>query len=159
MAVQFLINVALTILWCIITMSFSFGNFVLGFLFGTFAVFIMRPFLPGRFYLRPLFKSISLAFIFIIELIKANIHVFKIVISKEINITPAFFAYPTELTKAWEISLLSQMITLTPGTVVVAVSDDQKTLYIHAIDFSNLEDEIEGIRSSFEAAIKEVSIR
>ncbi|TDM12532.1 Na+/H+ antiporter subunit E [Macrococcus lamae] len=159
MAIQFLINVSLTMLWCMITMSFSFGNMVLGFIFGLFAVFIMRPFLPGRFYLRPLVKSIRLGFIFIIELFKANIHVFKIVISKEINITPAFFAYPTELTKDWEISLLSQMITLTPGTVVVAVSDDRKTLYIHAINFSNLEDEIEGIRSSFEAAIKEIGIR
>ncbi|KAA1042553.1 Na+/H+ antiporter subunit E [Macrococcus equipercicus] len=159
MAVQFLINLSLTLLWCLITMSFSFGNIVLGFLFGLFAVFVMRPFLPGRFYLRPLVKSIRLCIIFIIELVKANVQVFKIVLSKEIDISPAFFAYPTELTKDWEISLLSQMITLTPGTVVVAVSNDRKTLYIHAINFSNLEDEIEGIRSSFEAAIKEVGIR
>ncbi|TDL95476.1 Na+/H+ antiporter subunit E [Macrococcus brunensis] len=159
MAIQALINILLTVLWCLITLSFSFGNIVLGYLFGLFAVYVMRKFLPGRFYLRPFAKALRLGFIFLVELFKANLDVLKIVLAKKIDIEPAFFAYPTELTKDWEISLLSLLITLTPGTVVTAVSDDKKTLYIHAIDFSNLEDEIEGIRTSFEAAIKEVGVR
>ncbi|TDM03752.1 Na+/H+ antiporter subunit E [Macrococcus carouselicus] len=159
MAIQALINILLTVLWCLLTMSFSLGNMVLGYLFGLFAVYIMRNFLPGRFYLRPLFKSIRLGLIFFAELFKANIDVLKIVLGRKIDIQPAFFAYPTELTKDWEISLLSLLITLTPGTVVAAVSDDKKTLYIHAIDFSTLEEEIEGIRTSFENAIKEVGVR
>ncbi|TDM13376.1 Na+/H+ antiporter subunit E [Macrococcus bovicus] len=159
MAIQALINILLTVLWCLITLSFSFGNILLGYLFGLFAVYVMRKFLPGRFYLRPFVKALRLGVVFLIELFKANLDVLKIVLSKKIDIKPAFFAYPTELTKDWEISLLSLLITLTPGTVVTAVSDDKKTLYIHALDFSNLEDEIKGIRTSFEAAIKEVGVR
>lgn len=159
MAIQALINIALTLLWCLITTSFSLGNMVLGYLFGLLAIYLMRDFLPGRFYLRPFIKSLQLFWLFIVELFKANIHVLKIVTSKNLKVRPAFFAYPTELTKDWEIALLSQLITLTPGTVVVAVSDDKKTLFIHAIDFTTLEEEVEGIRTSFEAAIKEVGIR
>lgn len=159
MAIQALINVALTILWCLITSSFSFGNIVLGYLFGLFAVFVMREFLPGKFYLRPVLKCLQLAWIFNVELFKANIDVLKIVMAKKIDIQPAFFAYPLDVEKDWEISLLSLLITLTPGTIVVAVSDDRKTLYIHSIDFSTLEEEIEGIKTSFEEAIQEVGIR
>ncbi|MCE4955775.1 Na+/H+ antiporter subunit E [Macrococcoides caseolyticum] len=158
MAVQMLIHTGLVILWCILTGSVSFGNMLLGYIFGIIGIYIMRPFLPGHFYLLPFLKVIRLIGIFIIELFKANISVLKIVIAPKLEIQPAFFMYPTDLRKDWEISLLSLLITLTPGTVVVAVSDDKSKLYIHAINFSDLESEIEGIKHSFEDAIKEIGI-
>ena len=159
MAIQVLIHITLVALWCFLTGSASVGNMILGYLFGLAAMWMMRSMLPGKFYLRPLYKGFVLFNIFIIELFKANMNVLKIVLSPKIDITPAFFEYPTSLKKDWEISLLSLLITLTPGTVVVAVSDDKSKLYIHAIDFSDLESEIEGIKTSFEDAIKEVSVR
>ena len=70
---------------------------------------------------------------------------------------PMFFAMPTELEKDWEITLLSSLITLTPGTVVVHVSDDQRTLYIHAIDVDDVDEAIDSIKNTFEKAIMEVS--
>lgn len=158
MAIQMLIHTCLVILWCVLTGSVSFGNMLLGYIFGIVGLYIMRPFLPGGFYLIPFLKVIRLLFIFIVELLKANISVLKIVMARKIDIQPAFFVYPTELRKDWEISLLSLLITLTPGTVVVAVSDDKSKLYIHAIDFSDIDSEIEGIRTSFESAIKEIGI-
>lgn len=158
MAIQMLIHTSLVILWCVLTGSVSFGNMLLGYIFGIVGLYIMRPFLPGGFYLIPFLKVIRLLFIFIVELLKANISVLKIVMARKIDIQPAFFVYPTELRKDWEISLLSLLITLTPGTVVVAVSDDKSKLYIHAIDFSDIDSEIEGIRTSFENAIKEIGI-
>ncbi|WP_414043646.1 Na+/H+ antiporter subunit E [Macrococcus animalis] len=158
MAIQMIIHTGLVILWCILTGSVSFGNMLLGYLFGIIGIFIMRPFLPGGFYLLPFIKVISLFGIFIIELFKANLSVLKIVMSPKIDIQPAFFMYPTDLRKDWEISLLSLLITLTPGTVVVAVSDDKSKLYIHAIDFSDLDSEVKGIKYSFEKAIKEIGL-
>ncbi len=70
---------------------------------------------------------------------------------------PAFFKYETRLTQDWEITLLSSLITLTPGTVVVHVSDDNKFLFIHAIDAADVDETIASIRDSFEKAILEVS--
>ncbi|MCU7556385.1 Na+/H+ antiporter subunit E [Macrococcus capreoli] len=158
MAIQMMIHTGLVILWCILTGSVSFGNMLLGYLFGLCGIYIMRPFLPGGFYLVPFLKFIRLMGIFIIELLKANISVLKIVMAPKIDVQPAFFMYPTDLRKDWEISLLSLLITLTPGTVVVAVSDDNSKLYIHAINFSDLESEIKGIKHSFEDAIKEIGV-
>lgn len=56
----------------------------------------------------------------------------------------------------WQIVLLSNLITLTPGTVVLGISDDRTKIYIHAIDFSTTEDETEGIKSSLEKVVREV---
>ena len=56
--------------------------------------------------------------------------------------------YETDLKTDWQIVLLSNLITLTPGTVVLGISDDRKKIYIHAIDFSTKEEEVESIKSS-----------
>ncbi|UBH09250.1 Na+/H+ antiporter subunit E [Macrococcus armenti] len=159
MAIQLIIHIGLMIMWVIMTGSASLGNLILGYLFGLCAIYVMRPFLPGGFYLIPFLKVLRLFTIFIIELFKANIGVLKIVMAPKINIKPAFFTYETDLRKDWEISLLSLLITLTPGTVVVAVSDDKSKLYIHSIDFSDIESECASIKHSFEKAIKEIGIQ
>ena len=72
-------------------------------------------------------------------------------------IQPMIFALPTDLKHDWEITLLSSLITLTPGTLVLYVSDDQRTLYIHAIDVDDVDEAIDSIKNTFEKAIKEVS--
>ncbi|MFA0987608.1 Na+/H+ antiporter Mnh1 subunit E, partial [Staphylococcus aureus] len=69
---------------------------------------------------------------------------------------PGFFVYNTDLKKDWQIVLLSNLITLTPGTVVLGVSDDRTKIYIHAIDFSTKEQEVESIKTSLEKIVREV---
>ena len=87
----------------------------------------------------------------------SNISVLQVVLRPKMNIQPMIFALPTDLEHDWEITLLSSLITLTPGTIVLNVSDDQRTLYIHAIDVDDVDDAIDSIKNSFEKAIKEVS--
>ena len=98
----------------------------------------------------------KLTLIFFRELTLSNIAVLRVVLRPKMDIAPSIFAYPTDLRDDWEITLLSNLITLTPGTLVVHVSDDQRTLYIHAIDVDNIDDEIDSIKQTFEKAIKEV---
>lgn len=79
------------------------------------------------------------------------------VLRPKLDIRPGIFAMETKLTSDWEITLLANLITLTPGTLVVDVSPDNKTLYVHAVDIEDAEEAIEDIRGSFEKAIMEVS--
>ena len=87
----------------------------------------------------------------------SNISVLRVVLRPKMDIQPMIFALPTDLEHDWEITLLSSLITLTPGTIVLNVSDDQHTLYIHAIDVDDVDEAIDSIKNSFEKAIKEVS--
>ena len=112
--------------------------------------------MPGRFYLVRIYRIIVLILTFLSELIKANFDVLKIILKPSITNKPGFFVYETDLKTDWQIVLLSNLITLTPGTVVLGISDDRKKIYIHAIDFSTKEEEVESIKSSLEKVVRKV---
>lgn len=159
MAVQVVINLLLSFFWLLVTGSYTVNNFLLGFILGLLLVYLLRSVLPGRFYIITLYKVIKLIWVFLIELIKANIDVIRIVLQPSLKNEPAFFTYNTDLKTDWQVVLLSNLITLTPGTIVVGLSDDRTKIYIHAIDFGEKEEEIEGIKSSLEKVVREVGER
>lgn len=157
MAFQILLNVFLAFLWMFLQVSFNARTFIIGYLLGLLVLFCMRRFFTHRFYIHRVWAVTYLFFLFLIELIKANIDVLKLVLSPKLSMRPGIFAMETELKSDWEVTLLSNLITLTPGTLVIDVSDDNKTLYIHAIDISEVSEAVDSIKNSFEKAIMEVS--
>ncbi|MDQ0976414.1 multicomponent Na+:H+ antiporter subunit E [Neobacillus niacini] len=157
MAFQILLNMVLAFLWMFIKVSYDPISFIKGYIFGLLVIFVLRRYFASRFYLFRLWSFIKLIFIFIKELILSNIAIVKIVLKPKLDMRPAIFAMDTALTKDWQITLLSSLITLTPGTLVIDVSDDNKTLFIHAMNIGEVEDEINSIKNSFEKAILEVS--
>ncbi|MDU0356464.1 Na+/H+ antiporter subunit E [Staphylococcus pseudintermedius] len=156
MAIQIVINLFLAIFWLFVSDSYTMNAFVLGYLFALLLVFLMRKLLPGHFYVITLYKVIKLVFVFLLELIKANIDVLRIILQPRIKNESAFFVYETDLEHPWQVALLSNLITLTPGTVVIGVNDDMKRLYIHCLNFSTKEEEVAGIKGSLEKAVREV---
>jgi multicomponent Na+:H+ antiporter subunit E len=157
LAFQILLNVVLAFLWMFIKVSYDPISFIKGYIFGLLIIFVLRRSFGSRFYLFRLWSFIKLVFIFIKELILSNIAIVKVVLKPKLDMSPAIFAMDTELTKDWQITLLSSLITLTPGTLVIDVSEDNKTLFIHAMNIGEVEDEINSIKNSFEKAILEVS--
>lgn len=156
MAVQFIVNLLVAFIWLFVTDSYTLNNFVLGFLLGLILVYLLHRVIPGRFYLVRIYRIIVLILTFLNELIKANFDVLKIILKPKISNQPGFFVYETDLNTDWQIVLLSNLITLTPGTVVIGISDDRKKIYIHAIDFSTKEEEVESIKSSLEKVVRKV---
>lgn len=157
MAFQLLLNIFLAFVWMFLSGNFTASGLLVGFLLGLIAILAMRRFFNERLYIARFWAFTKLSILFLKELVLANIAVLKVVLKPQLTMEPAFFKYDTELTQDWEITLLSSLITLTPGTVVVHVSDDSKSLYIHAIDIGDVEQTIDSIRNSFEKAILEVS--
>ncbi|TRZ39706.1 Na+/H+ antiporter subunit E [Niallia circulans] len=156
MAFQILLNVFLGFMWMVMTVSFEPVAFLKGYLFGLLIIYIFRNFFSARFYLLRIVAVLKLAYIFIRELIGSNIAVVKTVLKPKLNMQPGIFAYPTILEKDWEITLLANLITLTPGTLVIEVSPDNKILYVHAIDINDAQESIDSIKGTFEKAILEV---
>lgn len=157
MAFQILLNVFLAFIWMFLSNDYSSLAFIKGFFFGGIIIFALRRFFDHRFYFYNVIAVVRLLSIFLIELIKSNISVLKVILSPKLNLRPGIFALETELEKDWEVTILSNLITLTPGTLVLEVSDDNKTLYIHAMDIDDVEQAKLDIKNTFEKAIKEVS--
>ncbi|MEK4670198.1 Na+/H+ antiporter subunit E [Niallia sp. FSL R7-0271] len=156
MAFQLLLNVLLGFMWMVMTVSFEPVAFFKGYLFGLLILYIFRNFFSSRFYLFRILAVLNLTYIFIRELISSNIAVVKTVLKPKLDMKPGIFAYPTILEKNWEITILANLITLTPGTLVIEVSPDNKILYVHALDINDAQESIDSIKNTFEKAILEV---
>lgn len=157
MALQIVLNILIAVLWMFLTESYNFLSFFTGYLIGMALLFFLRRFVPDAYYLERVWKIISLILLFIKELINSTFSIVKLVYKPKLDVEPGIFALPTELRSNWEITLLANLISLTPGTLSVAISDDYTTIYIHAMDMPDVEEEINEIKNTFERAIMEVT--
>lgn len=159
MALQFLFNLLIAFLWMAINNSNTGSSFIIGYLIGIVLLLLFRKSrLQNRpFYIRRLWSITKLLLIFIRELTISNFVVIGHILRPKLAIRPGIFAYETALTSEWEVTLLSCLICLTPGTLTLDVSADGKTLYIHAIDIKDAEVMAKQIRDNFEQVILEVT--
>lgn len=157
MSFQILVNFFVAFIWMFLKSDYSPSTFFIGYLLGLLIMLAYQNFFTDRFYLWRVLAVIKLLLLFLKELVLSNIAVLKHVLNPKLVIRPGIFALETELTKDWEITTLANLITLTPGTLVVDVSLDSKILYIHALDIAEKHEAIDSIKNSFEKAIMEVS--
>lgn len=155
---QFLLNLFIAVLWFLLKddPNANFSTFVAGFLVGIFILYVMHRFFGTTFYLRRVIKIFKLILLFIQELILSSILVLKQVLTPKLNITPGIFKYRTKLQGDWEVTTLALLLTLTPGSVVMEVSEDGNTFYIHAMDVEQTKQEVLRSIGKFERAILEV---
>jgi len=151
----FVFNALLTFAWAAITGSFSAINLLFGFVLSIFAMWLIREQVGAQGYFTRTFRIISLLLLFLYELINSAWKVAILVMSPKLDIKPGIFAFPLTLEKDMEIALLANMITLTPGTLSVDVSEDKKFIYVHAIDASDPEAARKDIADGFERKIME----
>lgn len=150
------INVMLAFAWAAVTGHFGVLNLVFGFVLGGLSLSLIREDAGSVTHFRRAFGAVKLAVIFIYELVKASVTVAVIVLSPWRRLEPAIIAFPLEATSDAEITLLANMITLTPGTLSMDVSDDRSTLYVHAIDAPDPDAVVADIKKSFERRIMKV---
>lgn len=159
MYAQFILNLFIAMLWLLLSdePEAKFSTFLVGFLVGVVILYFMHRFFGTQFYLRRVWKVIQLIFLFIQELFLSSYSVIKQVITPNLNITPGIFTYKTELKSDWEITTLALLLTLTPGSVVMEVSEAGDTFYIHAMDMEQSKKAVISSIGKFERAIMEVT--
>jgi multicomponent Na+:H+ antiporter subunit E len=97
-----------------------------------------------------------LAAVFVRELVLGAINVAWLALQPRLALRPGIIAYPLTVTSDIQITLLANLITLTPGTLSIDVSDDRRWLYIHAIDIASREQVVGTIAAGFETRILRV---
>lgn len=157
MPLQIVINIIVAIMWMFLSESYEFSTFFVGYLLGIGLLFILQRFIPDSFYMRRVWKFVKLILLFVRELVLSNIDIVKLVYKPKLDIQPGIFTLPIDVRSNFEITLLANLITLTPGTLSIAVSDDHTKIYIHAMDIPDVEQSIADIKDTFEKAIMEVT--
>ncbi len=153
---RFLSNILLTFIWVALTGNFTFSNFLFGFLL---SFFILRMVTTGESrakYFRIVPKVVAFIFYFIYELVKANLQVAYEVMTPRFKMTAGIVKFPLDARTDLEISFLANLISLTPGTLSLDVSDDRKVLYVHSMYIKDRESFIAGIKNGFEKRLLEI---
>ena len=150
-----ILTLLLALGWAAATGNFSLLNLLFGALVGGFCLYLIRGQIGGRRFWRRAVRVVALALLFIQELILSALRVAALVLRPRLDLKPALVAFPLTATSDVEITLLANLITLTPGTLSVDVSQDRRHLLIHAIDVSDREALIRGIREGLEARVME----
>lgn len=155
---QFILNLLIALLWLLLKdePTPTLATFNTGFIVGTFILYVMHRFFGTQFYLIRAVKILKLIVVFFQELLVSGFVVMKQILTPNLKITPGIFKYETTLKKDWEVTALSLLLTLTPGSVVMEVSESGNELYIHAMDIGQKEDLIRSL-GRFETLILEVS--
>lgn len=151
-----LANLVLALAWAAVSGSFSGINLLFGFVLGAIALLFIRERVGTGAYLRRIWAILVLSTTFLKELVLSAVRVAVMVLSPRMNMRPGFLAFPLEVESDAEIALLANMISLTPGTLSVDVSDDRKTLFIHFMDVGDAEAAKRDITNGFERQIREV---
>jgi multicomponent Na+:H+ antiporter subunit E len=107
---------------------------------------------------RRYFSALKYFFKFLWEMAKANLHVAFIVIHPYLPIRPGIVKIKTKLTKDSALTVLTNSITLTPGTLTVDINPEEKEIYIHWIDVlsTDIKENTRTIGGKFEKLLTEV---
>ena len=146
----FLINILLAFAWAAVMGEITPSVLIIGFILGYFILLFARPLPGGTPYFGKAFRLTRYALYFLKALVIANLTVAWLVIRGPKHIRPAIFAFPLTAETDVEITTLANLITLTPGTLSMELSEDHKTLYIHVLKADNLDEERKIIKEGLE---------
>lgn len=151
-----LMNFLLALAWVALTGKFVLANFLFGFVLSFLIMWVNSRDADSQRYFMRIPKVISFVFFFLYELLKANLQVAYDVITPTFYMRPGIVAIPLSAKTDLEITLLANLISLTPGSLSLDISDDRKVLYVHGMFIKNKEEFIDGIKSGFERRLLEI---
>lgn len=152
----FILNVLLALAWVALTGQFTPVNLVAGFGLRYLLLWLVRPARETAGYFRKIVQVVSFFFFFLHELLIANLRVAYHVIRPSLTMRPGVVAIPLDLKSDAEITLLANLITLTPGSLSLDVSTDRRVLYVHAMYIDDVETFRHEIKEGFERRVREV---
>jgi len=146
----FLVNILLAAGFAVIMEQLNLGGILAGFVIGYAALWITRPmFGPTGYFLRVV-RILRLAGTFIWELVVSNFRVLWDVVTPRHFSRPAVIGVPLDARSDIEIMLVANMISLTPGTLSLDVSEDRSLLYVHVM----FVDDVEATRAQIKERIE-----
>jgi multicomponent Na+:H+ antiporter subunit E len=149
-------NVGLAVLWAGLTGRLTASSLLTGFVLGYGVLLVVQGPLAVARVLDRVQHAASLLLFFAWELVLANLRVAWDVVTPRHRMRPGVVAVPLNARTDVEITMLANMVSLTPGTLSLDVSDDRKVLYVHAMYVLDRGRLVRSIQEGFERRLLEV---
>jgi multicomponent Na+:H+ antiporter subunit E len=152
----FLANILLALAWAAASGAISLAGLTVGFLVGYGILWFGRPVLGVSRYFEKMPKAAGFLLFYVRQLVLSNLRVAHDVLTPTHYMKPGMIGVRLDAETDAEITLLANLLTMTPGTLSVDVSDDRGTLYIHAMYIDDIEEFRREIKEGFERRLLEL---
>jgi len=151
-----LLTASLAVMWLLLNNSLAFGHILLGLFLGWAIPRYTLAFWPEKVRIyRPLLL-VRFSCVFFYDVLVANLIVARLILVGPQVLRPAFVVVPLQLADTFTISLLANIICLTPGTISARLSPDRRQLLVHALDCADQQQLVATIKQRFESPLKKI---
>lgn len=131
--------------WVLVNGEFSLSQILLGLAFGTAFVLVTRAGMGRTVHLSRLprhmfYLSLYLFVLLPYDIFRSNVDMARRLLHRRPVLRPGIVRLRVGPASEATSALVAHAVTLTPGTVVVDMSDDHRTFYIHIIDVRQAEE-------------------
>jgi multicomponent Na+:H+ antiporter subunit E len=147
-------SLLLGLVWIGVTGVTTITNLFVGSVLSAVVVMLLNR--PERGPFLRLRRAVGLLLYFLWEMVLANIRVAHDVVTPRHHMRPAVVGIPLAARTDAEITLLANLISLTPGTLSLDVSEDRTILYVHGMFVDDREAFVQSIKNGFERRLLEV---
>ncbi len=151
-----MLNAVLAAVFTVLLGSGRIHTFVLGFVLGYAALWLSQPLYRRTGYFQKVAQGVNLAGFFLKELVMSNLRVLWDVLTPGHINRPGIIGVPLDAETDLEIFVVANLISLTPGTLSVDLSEDRRTLFVHVMFLDNVAHARAGIKNGLERRVLEV---
>lgn len=150
-----ILNLMLAIVWVALTGEVSTANFLGGYVIGFLALRVSGRGGPPDPYFARARNVLRLVWSFSVELVRSNIRVAVEVVTPPHTMRPGIIAVPLDTQSDAQTLLLSNMITLTPGTLTIDLDTEGNVLYVHDMYVEDADRSRRAVKEGFERRVRE----
>ena len=147
----FVWNLMLALAWAFATGLFTVSNLLVGLVIGYLILWFAQPALGRSSYVIKVPQVGRFALFYLWQLMLANLRIAYDVLTLTHHMRPGVIAVPLEAETDAEITLLANLISLTPGTLSLDVSPDRRVLYVHVM---YIDDDVEQSRRAIKDGLE-----
>ena len=152
-----LIALSLFVLWLLLNQSLSPGHILLGGIVGLVGGWALARLEPPKVRLRRLGAICRLAALVLMDILRSNIAVARIILGLERKrLTSGFVEIPLELRDPYGLAALAGIITSTPGTLWVDFDPESGSVTIHVLDLIDEDQWVRTIQGRYERLLLEI---
>jgi multicomponent Na+:H+ antiporter subunit E len=151
-----ILNIFFAAVFTLLLGSPRISAFFAGFFIGYLILWVSSPLYPDTRYFKKLPRTLNLILYFLKELVISSFRVTWDVITPSHISRPGIIGVPLSAKTDLEIFLVANLLSLTPGTLSVDLSEDKATLFVHVMFLEDPDQTRKAIKSGLEHRVLEV---
>lgn len=155
-AAMFSADLLLALVWVAMTGNFDVAGLAVGFVLGYLVLYPLQLVVGQSSYFVKVPRLLAFVGFYVLEVLRSNIRVAMDVVAPRSRARPGVVAIPLEAASDVEITLLVNLITMTPGSLAIDVSDDRSVLYVHSMFLDDPDDFRHTIKHDLERRVLEL---